>query len=103
MANNAGLTGLAALSAKVKGERQRLLDRLTAFDKKLVEYSGGLGCCGSSKGVTLEHWEIDDIGASGGSVGWLFFSGERMIVRVERFADGWAEPDWNDYESRNQA
>jgi len=98
MANNDALTGLAALSARVKGERQRLLDRLKAFDKKLVESSGGLGCCGSSKSVTLEHWEIDDIAVSGGSTGWLFFNGERLIVRVERFADGWAEPDWNDYE-----
>ncbi|MGY2135862.1 abortive infection family protein [Pseudomonas reactans] len=98
MANNDGLTGLAALSAKVKGERQKLLDHLKAFDKKLVESAGGLGCRGSSKSVTLEHWEIEDIGVSGGSTGWLSFTGERLIVRVERFADGSPEPDWNDYE-----
>ena len=98
MAKNVVLTGLAALSTKVKGERQRLIDRLKTFDKKLLDSSGGLGCCGSSKSLTLDHWEIEDIAVSGGTTGWLFFNGERLIVRVERFADGWPEPEWNECE-----
>lgn len=93
-----GLARLAARSALLKNERRLLVEGLKAFEKKLLESSEGLGCCGSSKTVTLERWEHEESGITGGRTGWLFFNGERLIVRTERFADGWDESEWDDFD-----
>ncbi|TDF82001.1 abortive infection family protein [Pseudomonas sp. H9] len=98
MARNDGLAELAALSAKVKGERQRLLDGLRAFEKKLVVSSDGLGWCGSSQYVTLEQWTYEQRDDNSVLIGWLFFDGTKLTVRTEDHMSGWDDPICRDYE-----
>lgn len=97
MVSSDGLAGLAALSAKIKNERRLLLDRLKSFEKKLLESAEGLGCCGSSKSVTLSSWDHEESGVSGGRAGWLFFDGVKLTVRTESYSDSGHESDYDDY------
>lgn len=98
MANGDGFAGLKALSARLKNQRRLLLERLKAFEGKLLETSEGLGCFGSSTYVTLSTWDHEESGVSGGVAGWLFFDGDKLWVRTEAYADNGYEPDYNDYD-----
>lgn len=98
MASGDGFAGLKALSAKVKNERRLLLERLKAFENKLLDSSEGLGCFGSSTSVTLSTWDHEESGISGGLVGWLFFDGEKLKVRTEAYSDSGHESDYDDRE-----
>lgn len=97
MAGGDGFTGLKALSAKVKNERRVLLERLKAFENKLLESSEGLGCFGSSTSVTLSTWDHEESGISGGLAGWLHFDG-KLTVRTEAYSDSGHESDYSDRE-----
>lgn len=98
MASGDGFAGLKALSAKVKNERRLLLERLKAFENKLLDSSEGLGCFGSSTSVTLSTWDHEESGISGGLVGWLYFDGEKLWVRTEAYSDSGHESDYSDRE-----
>lgn len=87
MADKDGMAGLADLSAKVKRGRQVLLSQLKLFESKLLDFSGGLGCSGNSKTVTISTWHHEESGFSGGHVAWLFFDGVKLLVRTEGYSD----------------
>ncbi|MGJ7513631.1 abortive infection family protein [Pseudomonas baetica] len=97
MANNDGLSRLASLTTKLKNERRLLLEKLEALEKKLVDSMGELGCYGTSNSVMLESWFYEESDRAGTTTGWLAFDGSKLIVRTEKYEDGWPEPDWNEY------
>lgn len=98
MGNGDRMAGLAALSAKVKGERRILLDKLKAFEQKLADLTDGLGCSGSSKYVPISTWHHEESGFGGGRSAWLFFQGDKLKVRTETFSDLDEKSDRIDYE-----
>ncbi|TFH79128.1 abortive infection family protein [Pseudomonas kribbensis] len=96
MASDNGLAGLAALSAKVRSERRILVERLKAFEKKLLEAAEGIGCYAYSKSVTLSTWDHEESGFSGGKAGWLAFDGEKLTVRTESYSDSGQESKYDE-------
>ncbi|PKA72872.1 hypothetical protein ATI02_5973 [Pseudomonas baetica] len=90
-----GLSRLASLTTKLKAERRLLLEKLDAFEKKLVESMGELGCYGTSNSVMVESWFYEETDRAGTTNAWLVFDGSRLIVRTEQYEDGWPEPDWD--------
>ncbi|MBC3492454.1 hypothetical protein [Pseudomonas taiwanensis] len=78
--------------------RKRLLAELKAFEAKLLESSDGIDCSGSSVAVSLYHWSTEEHDVSGAVYGWLFFNGEKLVVRTESATDSWPDPDGKDYE-----
>jgi len=92
-----GLSRLASLTTKLKNERRLLLEKLDALEKKLVDSMGELGCYGTSNSVMLESWFYEESDRAGTTNGWLAFDGSKLVVRTEKYEDGWPEPDWDEH------
>ncbi|MBX8508911.1 abortive infection family protein [Pseudomonas cichorii] len=92
-----GISELATRSAKVRSEHRLLLEGLKSFEKKLVDLVSGLGCGGNSVSVVFEQFTDSDGDPIAHSEGYLYFSGNQLIVISKSDPQSWGGTQWQQH------
>lgn len=95
--SNDGFAELAARSAEVRNEHRLLLEGLKSFEKKLVDLVDGLDCGGNSETVVFEHFTDSDGDSIAHTEGYLYFSGNQLIVVSKNELQSWDGTQWKQH------